>query len=70
MVQWCTACYQCAKNKNNRCALDSDPVNEWIGKMVEAEGIIVGFPACFIDATTEVKERIDRAGFVSRKMND
>jgi multimeric flavodoxin WrbA len=39
--------------------------NECIEKMIEANGIILGSPVYFSDATAEMKALIDRAGFVS-----
>lgn len=65
-VRGCMACYQCRKNKNSRCANDTDVVNEFIGKMIEADGIILGSPTYFADMTSEMKALIDRAGFVAR----
>jgi len=66
-VRGCRACYQCAKNKNGTCVITDDPVNQWIAKMAEADGIIIGSPTYFADVTTEIKALIDRAGFVARK---
>ena len=65
-VHGCHACYQCKKNQNSRCAIDTDVVNEFIGKMIEADGIILGSPTYFADMTSEMKALIDRAGFVAR----
>ncbi|MHB9023664.1 MAG: flavodoxin family protein [Armatimonadota bacterium] len=61
----CTACGLCGKNKNQRCAQADDAVNEWIAKMVEADGIILASPTYFADVTSELKALIDRAGYVS-----
>ena len=65
-VRGCMACYQCLKNKDSRCANDTDIVNEFIGKMIEADAIILGSPTYFADMTSEMKALIDRAGFVAR----
>lgn len=65
-IRGCIACYQCRKNKNSRCANDTDIVNEIIAKMIEADGIILGSPTYFADMTSEMKALIDRAGFVAR----
>jgi len=43
-----------------------DIANLCIGKMSEADGIILGSPTYFTDVTTEMKALIDRAGFVAR----
>lgn len=65
-IHGCIACYRCMKNKDGLCAEDDDSANEWIGKMIEADGIILGSPTYFGNVTTEIKALIDRAGFVSR----
>jgi multimeric flavodoxin WrbA len=67
LMRGCTACMQCAKNKDGRCAIDNDALNECIEKMVEADGIILGSPVYFTDVTAEMKALIDRAGFVARQ---
>jgi multimeric flavodoxin WrbA len=65
-IHGCIACYKCIENKDKRCAVKSDAANEYIEKMVEADGILLGSPVYFIDVTPEMKALIDRAGFVSR----
>ena len=64
-IQGCIACYKCFKNKDRRCAVDSDPANEFIEKMIRADGIILGSPTYVWDVTAEMKALIDRAAFVS-----
>ncbi len=65
-LRGCTACYACVKNKNRRCVLNDDCVNECIAAMEAADGIILGSPTYFADVSAEMKALIDRAGFVSR----
>lgn len=62
----CLACMGCAQNKDRRCTIDSDPVNEWIAKMVEADGIVFASPTYFGSVSSEMKALIDRAGLVAR----
>jgi multimeric flavodoxin WrbA len=64
-IQGCKACFKCWKNKDGRCAVDNDVFNECMGKMVEADGMVLGSPTYFADVTAEMKALIDRAGFVS-----
>ncbi len=64
-VHGCIACYKCKENKNSRCAIDTDIVNECIGKMIESDAIILGSPTYFAGMTSEMKALIDRAGFVA-----
>ena len=70
VIRGCTACGQCYKNKNGRCVIDNDVVNECIEKMVQADGIILASPTYFSDVTAEMKALIDRAGFVVRANGD
>jgi multimeric flavodoxin WrbA len=65
-IQGCVACYKCFENKDKQCTVKNDSLNEYIQKMMEAEGILLGSPTYFIDLTPEMKALIDRSGFVSR----
>ena len=65
-VKGCIACGKCYKNKDKRCAVTDDFVNDCIEKMTEADGIILGSPTYFSDLTSEMKALIDRAGYVAR----
>jgi len=69
-IRGCTACGQCQKNKNHRCVIENDVVNDCIEKMRAADGIILGSPTYFADLTPEMKALIDRAGYVSRANGD
>jgi multimeric flavodoxin WrbA len=64
-IHGCIACYKCFENKDRQCAVKKDAANEYIGKMMEAQGIVLGSPVYFADLTPEMKALIDRAGFVS-----
>jgi multimeric flavodoxin WrbA len=68
-IQGCISCYQCAKNKDKKCGVKTDKLNEYLEKMIEADGIILGSPTYFADMTARMKALIERAGLVS-KMND
>jgi multimeric flavodoxin WrbA len=63
-VRGCMACRSCFKNKNRKCIIEDDPVNELIEKMVASDGIIMGSPVYYWDVTSEMKALIDRIGFV------
>ena len=65
-IRGCIACYKCWNNKDKQCSVKDDFANECIGKMTEADGMILGSPTYFSDVTSEMKALIDRAGFVSR----
>lgn len=64
-IRGCTACMKCFENRDRRCVLDDDIVNDCIGKMAGADGIILGSPVYFTDVTAQMKALLDRAGVVS-----
>ena len=64
-IHGCTACRKCFENKNMRCVIENDILNEVVAKMAEADGIIIGSPTYFANVTAEVKALIDRAGLVA-----
>lgn len=68
-VKGCMACLMCSKNKNSRCVIDTDPVNEIIERMIEADAVIIGSPTYFGNVSTEVKALIDRVGLVGMGNN-
>ncbi|MBF0501742.1 MAG: flavodoxin family protein [Candidatus Riflebacteria bacterium] len=68
-IRGCIACFKCFKNKNRRCNVTNDIVNECIEKMEGAHGIVMGSPTYFADLTPELKALIDRAGMVARANN-
>lgn len=65
-INGCRACYKCFQNKDQRCSVTDDILNECFEKMLEADGIVLGSPTYFADITTEMKALIDRAGLVAR----
>lgn len=65
-IRGCLACMKCLENKDGKCSNNKDIINECIGKIMEADGVIIGSPTYFTDVSTEVKALIDRAGFVAR----
>ena len=69
-IHGCIACYQCFKNKDGRCAVDTDVANEAIAKMKEADGILLGSPTYFADLSASMKALIERCGMVSRANGD
>jgi multimeric flavodoxin WrbA len=63
-IHGCIACYKCFENKDQRCSVKDDAANEYIEKMLSAQGLILGSPSYFQGTTPEMKALIDRAGFV------
>ena len=66
-LQGCTACFKCVENNDQRCVLKGDKMNDYIEKMLEADGIIIGSPTYFSDLSTNTKALIERAGYATSK---
>ncbi len=69
-LQGCTACYQCAKNKDKKCVIADDKINQYIEKILQSDGIILGSPTYFANVSTPIKAIIDRVGLVSKVNGD
>lgn len=65
MVRGCLACNGCARNKNEKCVMENDEVNEWIQKMKDADGIILGSPVYYSAIAGTMKSFLDRAFYVA-----
>ncbi|GAA0126881.1 MULTISPECIES: flavodoxin family protein [Clostridium] len=65
IIRGCLACNACAKNKNGKCIIDNDEVNEFIQKMKEADGIILGSPVHYSGIAGTMKSFLDRAFYVA-----
>lgn len=65
VVRGCLACNGCAKNKNEKCVIQNDDVNEWIQKMKDADGIILGSPVYYSAVAGTMKAFLDRAFYVA-----
>ena len=61
----CKACGKCREIKNMEC-VQKDEANDFLKKMIEADGIIIGTPTYFADLTPEAKILMDRCGYVAR----
>lgn len=66
-IRGCTACGACIRNKNEKCILEGDEVNEWIQKMKNADGIILGSPVYYSAIAGTMKCFLDRAFYVAGK---
>ena len=65
MIHGCLACNGCSRNMNERCVIENDDVNEWIQKMKEADGIILGSPVYYSSIAGTMKSFLDRAFYVA-----
>lgn len=68
-IQGCIACNKCIKNKNEQCVLPGDEVNQWIQKMKQADGILLGSPVYFSAISGAMKSFLDRAFYVTSMNN-
>ena len=68
-IRGCSACGMCAKNRDERCVLPGDEVNEWIQKMKQADGILLGSPVHFAAMGGTMKSFLDRAFYVTSMNN-
>jgi multimeric flavodoxin WrbA len=64
-IKGCIACFKCFENKDLRCAVKNDILNDCLVEMLDADAIIMGSPTYFTDVTAELKALIDRSGLVS-----
>jgi multimeric flavodoxin WrbA len=62
----CIACYKCAENKDQKCTVTKDRLNEYVAKMHQAHGILLGSPTYISDMTANMKALIERCTVVSR----
>lgn len=68
-INGCRACLRCRKEKDNRCHNNTPAMNEFIAKMEEADGILIGSPVYYTDVSAEIKALIDCAGYSMRAGN-
>lgn len=64
-LKGCLACFKCFASPEAKCVINNDPLNEYVEKMREADGIILGSPSYFANVSTEMKALIDRAGLAA-----
>lgn len=69
LIRGCLACKQCSKNKDEKCVIQGDEVNNWIQKMKEADGIILGSPVHYSSIAATMKAFLDRAFMVTSVNN-
>jgi len=65
-IKPCRACATCRRNKDERCVIHEDRLNEYVQKMKAADGIIIGSPVYFGNMTAQTKAFVDRAFYVAR----
>lgn len=69
-LKYCTGCFKCYENKDGQCVQKSDKLNEYVAKMMEADGILLGSPVYVGDVSGQMKAFIDRATLVAGANGD
>jgi multimeric flavodoxin WrbA len=64
-IRGCQACGSCGRNKNERCIIADDPVNEAIQKMKAADAVVLGSPVHFAGIGGTMKSFCDRVFYVA-----
>jgi multimeric flavodoxin WrbA len=65
MIHGCTACGKCAENRDEKCSLGADGLNQWIQIIKSADGIIIGSPVYYSGIAGTMKCFLDRLFYVS-----
>ena len=64
-MRGCLGCRKCYENKDGKCIIKNDELNNILPKLFEADAVILGTPTYYADLTSEMKAFIDRAGYVA-----
>ena len=64
-IRGCMACGACAKNRDEKCSITTDSVNESIQLMKQADALILASPVYFAGIAGTMKSFLDRAFMVS-----
>jgi multimeric flavodoxin WrbA len=64
-VRGCMACGACGRNKDEKCSITTDPLNDWLQSMKTADGIILASPVYYSGIAGTMKCFLDRAFYVS-----
>lgn len=65
LIRGCLACNGCVKNRNERCVITNDEVNDCIQKLKEADGILLGSPVHYSGIAGTMKSFLDRVFYVA-----
>lgn len=64
----CISCAMCFKNKNNRCVLENDIVNQIIEEAEKSDGFIFGTPVYYAHPTGRILSILDRVFYAGGKV--
>ncbi|MCH4889225.1 flavodoxin family protein [Acidaminobacter sp. JC074] len=66
----CLACGGCWQNKDKKCVIKNDDLNDIIDDMLDADAIILGSPVYCADVSGQMKTFIDRVSMVACANDD
>jgi multimeric flavodoxin WrbA len=64
-IRGCLACNKCSENKDNKCFITTDMLNDSLVKMKDADGIIISSPVYYSGIAGTMKCFLDRAFYVA-----
>jgi len=64
-IRGCMACGSCRRTQDEKCSITSDPLNEWIQTIKNADGIIISSPVYYSGVAGTMKSFLDRLFYVS-----
>ncbi len=64
-IHGCSACRQCAKNQDDKCAVRNDELNHYLPMLKQADGIILGSPVYYSGIAGTMKCFLDRSFYVA-----
>lgn len=64
-IRGCIGCNACAKNRDGKCTITADILNDTLVKMKEADGIIISSPVYYSGIAGTMKCFLDRAFYVA-----
>jgi len=65
LIHGCIACGKCSVNKDEKCIIQTDDLNQWIQQIKVADGIIIGSPVYYSGIPGTMKSFLDRLFFVA-----
>lgn len=64
-IHGCIGCGKCRVNKDEKCTIHTDELNDWIQQIKVADGIIIGSPVYYAGIAGTMKCFLDRLFYVS-----
>lgn len=65
MIHGCMGCGKCSINKDEKCVIKTDDMNQWIQQIKDIDGIIIGSPVYYSGIPGTMKSFLDRLFYVS-----